>query len=150
MQICFHFHFRCMWIKLNVLHLLRIYENWQSKPDLVYVHQRVAGTGVVTEIRWCEVCVCPVVTSHIRLHENVRNSLRMIPFFVCLQGHPKGGVSPLGFWTFQQKKVIFLVSSTKKHISPLLARPQNNFGKPLVPTMEKILPTPIFGCFCSS
>ena len=51
-----------------------------------------------------------------------------------------------GFWKFEQKKVVFLVSNGKKQISPLLAPPpRNNFSKnPLVPPLKKILPTPIY------
>jgi len=42
------------------------------------------------------------------------------------------------------KKVVFLYSSGKTHISPLLAPPLEIFWKNLpVPPLEKILPTPM-------
>ena len=70
------------------------------------------------------------------------------------QGRRKGWKGTLvlsGFKKFQQKKVVFLVSSEKKQISPLLLLPWKNFGKsPGVP-LEKIFPTPMYTStlFCS-
>jgi len=43
-------------------------------------------------------------------------------------GVGSGTCSP-GFWNFQQLKVVFLVSTEKNQISPLLAPPWKNLGK---------------------
>jgi len=64
----------------------------------------------------------------------------------CSHGPPKGAGGswpPRGFWKFQQKKVVFLVSSGKKQISPLLAPIDKFWKNPQVPPLEKILPTPM-------
>jgi len=45
---------------------------------------------------------------------------------------------------FLAKKIVFLVLSRKKQISPLLVPPGKNLKNPLVPPpLEKILPTPM-------
>jgi len=49
----------------------------------------------------------------------------------------------LGFCNHQQKNVVFLVSSRKKQISPLLAPPRKFLEKPPSAPLEKNLPTPM-------
>jgi len=48
-----------------------------------------------------------------------------------------GGPSPPEFWNFQQKKVVFLLSSGKKTKSPLLATPGKIFEKSPSAPLEK-------------
>jgi len=56
-------------------------------------------------------------------------------------GKDRGGPCLPWILKFSAKKVVFLVSSGKNQISPLLA-PLEKFRKnPLVPPLEKILPT---------
>jgi len=56
------------------------------------------------------------------------------------------GLAPLWILKFLGKKVVFLVLSGKKQISPLCTPPWKNFGKiPQWPPLEKILPTPMHG-----
>ena len=55
----------------------------------------------------------------------------------------RGVLAPLYFEIPQQKKVVFLISSGKNQIYLLLA-PLDKFKKnPLMPPLEKILPTPM-------
>jgi len=48
-----------------------------------------------------------------------------------------------GIWNLQQKKAVFLVSSGKKQISPLLAPLEKLLEKSNSALLEKILPTPM-------
>jgi len=60
----------------------------------------------------------------------------------CRKG-ADGAKAPLGFCNHQQKNVVFLVSSRKKQISPLLAPPRKFLEKPPSAPLEKNLPTPM-------
>jgi len=56
----------------------------------------------------------------------------------------KQGVERDRILKISAQKAVFLVSSGKKQISPLFSSLQKNFWKnPLVPPLEKILPTPM-------
>ena len=65
-------------------------------------------------------------------------------------GVGRGERGVLATWSlnFLPKKVVLLVLSEKKQISPLLARPGKILEKPLVPPLEKILPTPMNHTLC--
>jgi len=62
-----------------------------------------------------------------------------------VHGRRKGGLDLLAFENLA-KKVVFLVSSGKKQISPLLALLEKFWKNSLVAPLEKIPPTPMFGC----
>ena len=61
----------------------------------------------------------------------------------CTHWRRKWGESPSWIWKISAKNVVFLVSSGKKQISPLLATPGKILEKSPWAPLEKILPTPM-------
>jgi len=87
--------------------------------------------------------LCSVDLSNSRISKGVFSKLSNVETSSTPWASEEGARPQPGFWKLPKKRVVFVVASGKKQISPLCP-PTKIFEKTLVLPLEKILPTTMF------